>query len=198
MALVSAVIDRLPVERLISRPDNRKRLEELQQILSGAEARKAEAGQEKARVEPKVSTAETIAYQNREIVKRMRALAIHCVQRFRIAGKPCDCGAGRHLLEIEELAEEAIQMVDNPDIYYRIIETGKELEPKVTVEAIASGRYDEEYPRYGRIYRDYCKQLGSAEEKEETVTLDKAKAIAAEIAAAEVEKTWRGEASQDE
>jgi len=184
MAVVSEVINRLPIEKLVSRPpDNRKHLEELQDILSGAEAQKA-APQKKTHLEPdrsNVSTEETIAYQNREIVKRMRALAIHCVQRFRIAGKPCDCGQGRHLLEIEELAEEAVQMVDNPDIYYRIIETGKELEPKVTPEVIASGRHDDEYPKYARIYRDYCKELGlgegqllrhSLETEEEPVTPD--------------------------
>ncbi|MBU1082766.1 MAG: hypothetical protein KKB59_20015 [Spirochaetes bacterium] len=168
-ALVSEVINRLPVERFLSRtPDNKKRLEELQEILGEANPKKAESEiqerpQRQVHLEPRkseVSTEETIAYENREIVKRLRLIADHCVQRFRIFGKPCDCGQFRHILEIEGLCEEAVQMVDNPDIYYSIIKIGKEIEPKVTLEAIGSGQYDEEYPKYARLYRDLCKQLG--------------------------------------
>lgn len=170
-ALVSEVVNRIPVERLLTRhPDNKKRLEELQDILTGAEPKKSTeqvAVQEKSprrvHVEPmksEVSTEETVTYQNREIVKRLRLMADHCVQRFRIFGKPCDCGQSRHILEIEGLCEEVVQMVDNPDIYYRIIELGKELEPKVSLMAIGSGQYDDEYPKYAKKYRDLCKQLG--------------------------------------
>ena len=171
MAIVSEVINRIPVERLIARtPDNRKRLEELQEILTGAEPKKAtqqvaveERAQRRVHLEPRksdVSTEETVAYQNREIVKVMRTMAKHCTQKFRIYGKPCDCGQRRHILEIEDLAEDTVQMVDNPNVYYRIIEVGKELEPKVTLDAIGTGHYDDEYPKYARTYRDLCKQLG--------------------------------------
>lgn len=170
------MVNRIPVERLLSRrPDNKKRFEELQEILGGAEPKKAreESGAEalaeqhpKVHLEPRksaVSTEETIAYENREIVKRLRLMADHCVQKFRISSKPCDCGQFRHILEIEGLCEEAVQMVDNPNIYYSIIQTGKEIEPKVSLEAIGSGRYDEEYPKYAKVYRDLCKQLGFTE-----------------------------------
>jgi len=171
MAIVSEVINRIPVERLLSRtPDNKKRLEELQEILTGAEPKKAteqvaveERPQRRVHLEPRksdVSTEETVAYQNREIVKVMRTMAKHCAQKFRIFNKPCDCGQRRHILEIEDLAEDTVQMVDNPNVYYRIIEVGKELEPKVTLNAIGSGRYDDEYPKYAKVYRELCKELG--------------------------------------
>ena len=171
MAIVSEVINRIPVERLLSRtPDSKKRLEELQEILGGAEPKRTRETETKVEEKPPrrvhleprksgVSTEETVAYQNREMVKVMRTMAKHCAQKFRIFNKPCDCGQRRHILEIEDLAEDTIQMVDNPDVYYRIIEVGKELEPKVTLNAIGSGRYDDEYPKYAKVYRELCKEL---------------------------------------
>jgi len=165
------VVNRIPVERLLTRhPDNKKRLEELQDILGTAEPKKAtetteleESPQRRVHVEPgksTVSNMETVSYENREMVKAMRALVKHCTQKFRIFGKPCDCGQFKHLLELEGFAEETIPMVDNPDVYYRILEVGKELEPKVTLEAIGSGHYDAEYPKYAKLYRGFCKELG--------------------------------------
>jgi hypothetical protein len=180
MAIQAAgqLITRLPLEKLITKPvDNRQRLEELREILGESHtgpASLSEPGESQELPEPKlqpkvhlaiapqsgVSQEETVAYQNREIVKIMRDMVKHCVHKFRIFGRPCDCGQFKHILELEALAEETVPMVDNPDIYYRIIETGKELEPKTTLEAIGSGKYDEEYPRYARVYRDFCKALG--------------------------------------
>ena len=172
MTVVAEAINRIPVERLLHRtPDNKKRLEELQEILGEAEPKRTEESraevkekpQRRVHLEPRrsdVSTEETVAYENREMVKVMRTMAKHCTQKFRIFGKPCDCGQSRHILELEALAEETVSIVDNPDVYYRIIEVGKELEPKVALEAISSGRYDEEYPKYAKVYRDLCKELG--------------------------------------
>ncbi len=105
------------------------------------------------------STKDTVVDNNREIGKWLNAMEIHSVQKFRKRGKPCDCGQFRHIPGIEGLCEETIAMVDNPDIYYRIITLGKELEPKVTLEAIASGKYDNEFPQYAVKYRNLRKEL---------------------------------------
>jgi len=167
-ALVSEVVNRIPVERLLTRhPDNKKRLEELQDILGTAEPKKATeqvAVEDRPRVhieqkEGDVSTAETVAYQNREISKLLLRMEGHCTQKFRLFGKICECGAAKHLLDLESLAEETVPMVDNSDIYYQIIELGKELGPKCLPEAVATLQYDDEFPGYARRYRDIRKRL---------------------------------------
>lgn len=170
MALVSEVINRVPIERLLSRtPDNTKRLQELQDILTGSEPKRAteqvdtrEEPQRRVHLEQKegeLSTEETVAYQNREIGKLLLRMEGHCTQKFRLFGKICDCGAQKHLLDLESLCEETVPMVDNPDIYYQVIELGKELTPKCLPVAVATLKYDDEFPSYARRYRDMRKKL---------------------------------------
>jgi len=154
MAIVSEVINRIPVEKLLSRaPDNKKRLEELQEILGRADPVHL------SHKEDEISTKETVAYQNREISKLLLRMEGHCTQKFRLFGKICDCGAQKHLLDLESLCEETVPMVDNPDIYYQVIELGKELSPKCLPEAVATLQYDDEFPSYARRYRDLRKKL---------------------------------------
>jgi len=189
-ALVN-LAERLPIERLfIKPPSNKKRLEELQSILGEAHTLPAEASpkkqpeetpeehddlkgfleprRQKVHLEPPatngVSTEETVAYQNRELAKNLIVLEKHYAQKLTIAGKKCDCGTGRHLLAIESLAEETISMVDNPDIYYRLLDWVKEASPKSTDSAAKSGQYDDEYPVFSRQARDFRKEIiGSLE-----------------------------------
>lgn len=171
LALLPELLNRIPVERLLTRPpDNRKRLEELQGILSNSEPKRSgdsepraeDAPQRRVRLQPKeggISTEETVDYQNREIAKLLLRMEGHCTQKFRLFGKICECGAAKHLLDLESLCEETIPMVDNPDTYYRIIDLGRELSPKCTPEAVATLQYDDEFPSYARQYRDMRKQL---------------------------------------
>lgn len=193
MALQTAgqLVSRLPLERLIAKPpDNRERIEELRQILSGAETKSVpppepeaeeEAPQEElALLEPRkqpkthlappsgnISTEVTVDYQNREIGKLLLRMERHYAQRLRINGVPCDCGSQKHLLDMESLCEETIPMVDNPDVYYRIITWVKEVGPKSTDEAAKSLRYDEEYPIFSHQARDFRKEvIGSLEVKD--------------------------------
>jgi hypothetical protein len=106
-----------------------------------------------------VSTAETVAYQNREIGKVLLQLERHAAQKFTIAGKKCDCGQSRHLLDLESLAEESMSMVDNPAIYNKVLDYVKDLGPKVTIEALESGKYDTEYASFVQRARDLRKEL---------------------------------------
>lgn len=205
-ALVN-LAERLPLERLfIKPPSNKKRLEELQSILGEAHTKPAEVSPEKQPeetpkehddlkgfLEPRqqkvhlesnpdivstVSTKETIDYQNREIGKLLLRMERHYAQKLRINGVPCDCGSQKHLLDMESLSEETIPMVDNPQVYYRILEWVKKVGPKSTDEAAKSGQYDDEYPVFSRDARDFRKTvIGSLEasalfpkEAEEEVT----------------------------
>ncbi|MFH1763648.1 MAG: hypothetical protein ABIF09_05585, partial [Gemmatimonadota bacterium] len=97
---------------------------------------------------------ETIDYQNREIGKILLQLQRHFVQKFRISGKICDCGQGKHFLDLEGLAEETVTMVDNP-VYERLVEWCRTTGPKCSVEAVRSGRYDGEYSRFAQEARDF-------------------------------------------
>lgn len=180
--ILSQVVERIPLERLIIKPSsNKKRLEELQDILSESHANPTEVSPETPAAEPEkleegsleprqtkvhlasphkgLSTEETLDYQNREIDKNLNVLAGHYTQKMIIKGIPCDCGSGRHLLAIEKLAEEAIEMVDNPDAYYRLIDWVKGVGPKSTDEAAKSGKYNQEYPVFARQARDFRKEF---------------------------------------
>jgi len=106
-----------------------------------------------------VSLQETIDYQRREVGKLLLRMERHFSQRLRIMGIPCDCGAGKHLLDLESLSEETIPMVNNPQVYYGIVEWIKKVGPKSTDEAAKSGVYDEEYPRFSREARDFRKEI---------------------------------------
>jgi len=186
LAAVLQVIEKMPIERfLVKPPDNRRNLQELQEILSGAKATPAEPPEEhppeaispeyedlKGFLVPRenkvhiqspssggVSLEETVIYQNREIGKLLLRMERHYAQKLRINGVPCDCGAQKHLLDLESLCEETVSMVDNPDVYYRIIEWEKTVGPKSTDRAAKSGQYDEEYPVFSGQARGLRKDL---------------------------------------
>ena len=189
LSFIAEQVAKLPLERLFVRPpDNKKRLEDLQEILSESHVEPAEAPPEnppeeipeeyedqKGYLEPRrqkvhlepppangVSTEETVAYENREIVKNLDVLEKHYAQKLTIAGKKCDCGSTKHLLSIEALAEETISMVDNPQLYYRLIDWVKEVGPKSTTPAAQSGQYDNEYPIFAQQVRDFRKELAGS------------------------------------
>jgi len=189
LALVAQAVDKIPLERLLVRRSGEKeRLQELAKILGeahskpeGAEPERmpdlpeetiedthpANLGNTRTKVHLEanpsvtstVSTKETVDYQNREIGKTLLILQRHCVQKFRINGRACDCGQSKHLLELEALAEETIGMVDNPDIYYRILGWIRRLGPISTVENVSSGEYDDVFPTFGAEARDLRKEL---------------------------------------
>ena len=191
LGFVADTIARFPVERILVKPrDTSKGLPELAEILQEAQvdppakhdhaplqedtiADNLSAPEEPER--PKVhlerseradgpTLEETVAYQNREIAKILLVLASHCVQRWRIAGKICDCGADKHFPHMEMLAEETVPMVDNPGIYHRIIEWVQEVGPKCSIPAVRSGEYDGEYKGFADQARDLRKELmGSIE-----------------------------------
>jgi len=189
LALVAQAVDKIPLERLlVRRSDEKERLQDLVKILGeahskpegaepepipdlpeeiGEDTHPANLGNTRPKVHLEanhsvtstVTTKETVDYQNREIGKNLLMLNRHCIQKFRIAGRACDCGQSKHLLELEALAEETAGMVDNPDIYYRILEWVRRLGPISTVEDVSSGKYDDVYPAFGTEARDLRKEL---------------------------------------
>ena len=171
------IVNRLPLERFMVKPEDTKaRRDELQEILGNLKSSQTSSipGIMEPRRQPTarthiehlagespspVSTEETVAYQNREVAKLLLRMQRHYAQKMRIAGKPCDCGASNHLLDIEAMAEETIPMVDDPAIYYRIISWVQHCGPRSTEESAKSGRYDGEYPAMAHEARDFRKEL---------------------------------------
>jgi hypothetical protein len=167
--LVADIIDKIPLEKmLIPERDTRKDNQELMEIYKNSPITQTPAQpkpqptrtllSDKSDIE-KPSDQETIQYQNREIGKILLQMERHASQRFRINGRACDCGSQKHLLDLEELCEETISMVGNKDVYYKIINLGKEIAPKVIPETVGSGLYDDEFPEYAKQYRDLRKEL---------------------------------------
>jgi len=215
LAVIMNIVNRVPIERVLFRPpDHTKAMEDFARSLPHTESPKEAPPEQKTTVTTKTpekvaqavstsvlerpgpTTEETVAHHNRQLAKQLNAMARHYTERMIIAGKPCDCGSSKHLLDIEQLSEETIPMVTDPTIYYEMMKWVKEVEPKSTDEAAKSGKYDDEYPILSGQARDLRKRLlGSLSllsmvEPEEPLTLDQAKKIAAEEAQKEIEKRW--------
>ena len=169
-------MNRIPIERVLFPP--RDRAKELQNfadslnkelapspsIQTVAKPPSIEPQESSGALLPKphsggVSLEETIDYQKRELGKLLLRMERHYSQRLRIKGIPCDCGSSKHLLDLESLSEETIPMVDNPQVYYSVLEWIKKVGPKSTDEAAQSGIYDEEYPRFSHEARDFRKEI---------------------------------------
>lgn len=185
-AVVGNILRRVPIERFLFPPrDETKALQEFLESLEPSKHQNVATSEPKSGVSqplvippetesqetlgtplspPGLSTEQTLGYQNREIGKLLLRMERHCVQKFRVMGEACDCGQTKHLLDLESLCEETIPMAAAPDIYYQIISVGRELGPRCTVEVVASGQYDDEFPVYSKKYRDFRKSLiGSLE-----------------------------------
>jgi hypothetical protein len=127
-----------------------------EQAEKRVEAQPVEAQSPKATTSG-VSTKDTIAYQNRELVKEMLLLEAHLQQGCKIGGVACDC-CSKHPITIEALAHETSGMTGRP-VYTKVAEWASKVGPITTPEASASGAYDEEYPKVAVELRGIRKEL---------------------------------------
>lgn len=168
----SRLIDRIPIEKvLIKPPDTSKDRQELLSILQPETAKKERAEAEyPGKIQPRrsrphshkedtLSDEETADYQDREIGKLLLRMERHYAQGLRIGGRVCDCGSTKHLLDLEAMAEETIPMVEDADVYGRLIEWVQKAGPVSTPEAAASGKYDSLYPELSHQARDFRKEI---------------------------------------
>ena len=145
-----------------------------------------------------------------------------------IAGKPCRCLEYKHRLKIQALAKELIPEDPNNIVYSDIIQWLTDNQDKVNTQAIASGKYKQEYPHMAAQFKEFRKRLErtmapsttksaspvpsfddawkvveqqAKKDAEQLVvtqvptspfTLEDAKKLAAEEAAKEVERVWKG------
>ena len=111
-----------------------------------------------------------------------------------IAGKPCDCLDNKHRLGIEAEAEELIASDPRNHVYQEIIQWFKDNGHKLTIPAIVSGEYKQEYSLMANQFKEFRKRvLGTAAfdalvPASQEITLEDARKIAATEAADKVEK----------
>ncbi len=216
MAVFTNIINRIPIEKVFfPRPDHTKALEEFARGLPQTKNQNKEPAGQKTEVTtktlekasqrvstallepPGLSTEETIAYQNREIGKQLLAMESHYAQGMKIAGTPCDCGATKHLLYLEELCQEAIPMAKESSIYQQIVSWVREAEPKSTEAAARSGKHDQDYLVLSGQAREMRKKLlgtlspAAMIESKGQISLEEAKKLAAAEAEKEVERRWQ-------
>jgi len=203
----------LPWDRYLAPKDPYKKLEEFAQGLPSQAAAEettratailARGGQVESPPGP-ASTydlptrAETTTELKRRLAKELYRAELDLSNKLRIAGKPCDCLDAKHSLGLEAAAEELIaEEPDNP-VYDEIIGWIKGSIHKCTIEAIASGAYDDEYPRMALEFKEFRKRvLGTTALRamvapEPQITLEEAQKLAAEEAANEVKKRWHSQ-----
>ena len=178
LALVMGIINRVPIERVLFPPrDNIKALEGFAATMTAPASPKktpiseniastiAPEREEAATVtapapRPALPTStETTQELKRRLGKELYKAELDLSNKLRIAGKPCDCLESKHTLLLEAAAEELIaQEPDNP-VYFEIIAWIKQNQPKVTIEAINTGKYDEAYPRMAAEFKRFRKRI---------------------------------------
>ncbi len=142
---------------------------------------------------------ETTAELKWRLGKELYRAELDLSNKLRIAGKPCDCLEAKHTLGLEAAAEELIAQEPTNPVYSEILQWIKDNHPKVTIEAIVSGKYDEEYPKMAAEFKGFRKRimgttvLTAMVESKEQITLEEAKKLAAEEAEQEVERRWQSQ-----
>jgi len=218
LAFITSIINRVPIERFVlPHPDHTKALEDFAKSLPRSERQKEAPSEQKTGITTQATTAATAVIaeerktaelptteETRQVLRRRLAKELYRAELdlaggLRIAGKPCDCLDSKHSLGLEAAAEELISSEPDNPVYQEILVWLKQNHPKVTIEAIASGQYKEEYPSMAGQFREFRKRImGTATltamiEPKEQISLEEAKKLAAEEAAKEVEKRWRSQ-----
>ncbi len=143
---------------------------------------------------------ETHEVLKRRLARELYKAELDLANRMLINGKPCDCLEDKHTLGFEAMIDELIPYEPHNPVYAEILKWIELNGHKVTVEAIASGKYSDEYPEMSFQFKDFRKRVmgtGAArdmnrDKETETppITLEEAKAIASEEAKRAVEKQW--------
>ena len=203
LVAIGNLIAHIPIERVLFPPrDSNKALEEFATSMSGAKSPKRASISEKptsAITRPPTQSElptreETTGELKRRLAKELYRAELDLSSKLRIAGKPCDCLDSKHTLGLEAAAEELIAQEPGNPVYSEILQWIKNNHPKVTIEAIVSVMYDEEYPQMASEFKRVRKRimgttaLSAMVQPKEQITLDEAKKLAAEEAAKEVEK----------
>ena len=177
-AFLSNIISRVPIEKVLFPPrDSVKSLENfVATVRSPTSPKKAPVSEntastitterEEAATVPAPAarhdlptSEETSQELKRRLGKELYRAELDLSNKLRIAGKPCDCLDSKHTLGLEAAAEELIAQEPDNTAYPEIIDWIKRNQPKLSIEAIESGQYDEEYPRMAAEFKGFRKRI---------------------------------------
>ena len=143
---------------------------------------------------------ETHALLKRRLARELYKAELDLANRMLINGKPCDCLEDKHTLGFEAMIDELVPYEPHNPVYADILNWIKENHHKVTVEAIASEKYKDEYGTMAFQFKDFRKRvMGTSSSNDMNrdkdagtpqITLEEAKKIAAAEAMRTVEKQW--------
>ena len=101
---------------------------------------------------------ETTLHLKRRLALELYKAEIDLADKLKIFGKSCDCLDYKHNLEIQAVAEELIPREPDNPVYSEIVKWLNDNAEKVTLEASASGVYDDEYPKMAELFSDFRKR----------------------------------------
>lgn len=177
-AFVANIVSKVPIERVLFPPrDSAKSLEKFAATMTAPVVEKEAPSEQKTTLPITAEREETVTVPapaarydlptseettqalKRRLGKELYRAELDLSNKLRIAGKPCDCLESKHTLLLEAVAEELIaQEPDNP-VYFEIIDWIKQNQPKVTIEAISTGKYDDEYPHMAAEFKGFRKRI---------------------------------------
>ena len=147
---------------------------------------------------------ETTAELKRRLAKELYKAELDLANGMLIAGKPCDCLDHKHGLYLEAASEELVAQDPGNPVYQEIINWLQTNHKKLTVEAIASGQYKDEYPHMANQFKTFRKiimgsaaeaissrtETNSGDSRKKGISLVEAQKLAADAATKEVERQW--------
>ena len=178
LAIIGNIANRVPIERVLFPPrDKTKALEKFAASMAAPVVPKEVPFKQKTTATTAVqaenpvtvplptaphdlpTTEETAQELKRRLGKELYRAELDLSSKLRIAGKPCDCLDAKHTLGLEAVAEELIAQEPGNPVYSEIIAWIKQNQSKVTIEAISSGQYDEEYPKMAAEFKGFRKRV---------------------------------------
>jgi hypothetical protein len=143
---------------------------------------------------------ETHAVLKRRLARELYKAELDLASRMLINGKPCDCLEDKHTLGFEAMIDELVPYEPHNPVYADILKWIKDNGHKVTVEAISTGKYSDEYTEMSDQFKDFRKRVmgtssptdmnGDKKVDIPQITLEEAKTIAAEEVGRVIEKQW--------
>ena len=101
---------------------------------------------------------ETTLYLKKRLALELYKAEIDLADKLKIFGNPCDCMDYKHNLEIQAVAEELVPKEPENPVFSEIVKWLNDNAEKVTLEASASGVYDDEYPQMAELFSDFRKR----------------------------------------
>ena len=112
------------------------------------------------------TTEETILHCKRRLATELYRFELDLVDKCKIMGKACDCCEKHPAIGFHAMAGELIPMEPRNTVYAEIMAWVDGNARRLTMEASASGQFDEEYPVMASQVREFRKRVMGTESVE--------------------------------